>query len=121
LSDDDESQDIEYLHTIVEFVEIFEFAARLALSPAGDARMHIEIELEGLKNRRLMTRSRTVYFSRDYRTQMARWNHCWEGFHTDLIARPRELAALAAQEFFARFGLNVAPEILTGLQQKMAR
>ena len=52
---------------------------------------------------------------------MARWNHGWEGSQTDLIARPRKLAALAAQEFFARFGLNVAPEILTGLQQKMAR
>jgi len=114
-------QDIEYLHTILEFVEIFEFAARLALSPAGASPMRLEIVLEPLANRRLMSTNPDIRFRSEYRTQMPHWEYRWEGAQTELIARPRELAALAAKDLFARFGLNVTPEILSRLQQKMAR
>ena len=112
-------RDIDYLETIYKFVEIFEFATRLALSPAGASPMHVEIDLEHLENRRLVTTSRDIVLRGEYCTQMPRWNHRWEGSQTDLIARPRELAALAAQEFFARFGLNVTLASLSELQQRI--
>ena len=35
----------------VSFVEVFEFASRLALSPAGAALMHVQIEIKGLEGR----------------------------------------------------------------------
>ena len=114
-------REIYYLHTIFSFVEIFEFAARLALSPAGAGRMRVEIDLEGLKGRRLTTTDGEIAMLGDYRTQAAGWKHQWEGPQTELIARPRELAALAAQDLFARFGLNVSLETLKKLQQRMAR
>ncbi len=113
-------RDIDYLDTIYELMEIFEFASRLALSPAGASPMHVEIDLEHLENRRIITTSRDIVLRGEYRTQMPRWNHPWEGSQTDLIARPRELAALAAQDFFARFGLNVTLASLSELQKRIA-
>ena len=101
-------------------MEIFEFSARLALSSAGASPMHVEIDLEHLENRQIVTTSRDIFLRGEYRTQMPRWNHRWEGSQTDLIARPRELAALAAQDFIARFGLNVTLASLIELQKRIA-
>jgi hypothetical protein len=114
-------RDIEYLHTIYELVEIFEFAARLGQSPAGASQMHAEIDLHGLENRQLVTSTGIIYFSKDYRTSASHWNYRWDGSQADLMARPRELAALAAQDLFVLFGLNVSVDVLNKLQQKIAR
>jgi hypothetical protein len=114
-------RELYYLQTIYSLREIYEFAARLALSPAGAARMRVEVEMHGLKGRRLATTDSEIALIGDYRTQAAEWKHLWEGSQTELIARPLELAASAAQDFFARFGLNVSVETLLKLQQRMAR
>ena len=53
--------------------------------------MHVEIDLEHLENRRLVTTSRDIVLRGEYCTQMPRWNHRREGSQTDLIARPRGL------------------------------
>ena len=112
---------IYYVNTIYSFVEIFEFAARLAQSPAGAGRMHVEIDLRNLKGRRLVAEDICHALSGDYRTNMPDWKYPWDGSQTDLIARPRELAATAAREFFARFGLNVSPEIMLRIQERIGR
>jgi len=114
-------KEIDYLQTIYSFLEIFEFGARLALSPAGAGHMHVEIDKEHLAGRRLATTDGMIAMFGDYRIEMPKWNYRWEGSQTELIARPRELAALAAQGFFSQFGLNVSLEMLTRLQQKIDR
>jgi len=112
---------IYYVPTVYSFVEIFEFAARLALSPAGAASMSVEIQLHGLQGRQLVETDSAFRFSQDYYTQMPEWNHRWEGSQTDLIARPRELAAEAARDLFARFGLDLSLESLARIEARIGR
>jgi hypothetical protein len=112
---------LDYIDAIFEFLEIFEFAARLALSPAGAAFLRVDIQLHGLQGRRLVETHNAFRFSQDYRIQMPEWNHRWEGSQTDLIARPRDFAAEAARELFARFGLDISLDSLAGIQARIGR
>jgi hypothetical protein len=114
-------REVYYLQTIYSFVEVFEFASRLALSPAGASHMCVEIDIEGLAGRRVTTMDRDIAMFGNYRTEASEWKYRWDGTQTDLIARPRELAALAEHDFFVRFGLNVSTETLLKLQQRIAR
>ncbi len=110
-----------YLQTVYSFVEILELASRLALSPAGAAFMRVEINIKELQGRRLVEPDRAFRFSRDYIADSPDWRHSWEGTQTELIARPRELAAEASQSLFARFGLDISPEILARVQARIGR
>jgi hypothetical protein len=112
---------IYYVPTVFSFVEIFEFAARLALSPAGAAFMRVDIQLHGLQGRQLVSTDIMVPLSGVHGTQMLEWNHRWEGAQTDLIARPCELAAEAARDLFARFGLDLNLESLARIQARIGR
>ena len=89
-----------YIQTVYSFVEIFEFAARLALSLAGATSMRVEIDVNGLEARQVIETDSRIRFSRNYASQRPGWNFRWEGFQTDLITRPRELAAEAARRIF---------------------
>ena len=109
-----------YISTVYSFLKIYEFAARLALSPAGGVIMHVEIELGNLKGRWLIPE--TIHqFGGEYRISLPTWNHAWEGAQTELIASPRELAALATRELFARFSLDLGLDILKKLQSEIGR
>ncbi len=112
---------LDYIDTIYEFVEIYEFAARLAFSSAGASSMHVEVQLHGLQGRRLVSTDIMVCLTEDYVTQMSEWSHRWEGSQTELIARPGELAAGATRNLFARFGLDVSPDVLARLQARIGR
>ncbi len=115
-------RDLWYLDAIDTFPEIFEFAARLALSEAGDARMHVEIKIRHLKGRRLVSELEGIFRSSDnYVTQADEWENHWEGSQVELIARPRELAAERAQDLFDRFGGDVSLETLARLQEGIGR
>jgi len=110
-----------YMCTVYSFLEIYEFAARLALSPAGGVMMHVKIELGNLKGRRLIPETIHYQFGGEYRINLPTWKHEWEGTQTKLIADPRELAALATREFFAKFGLDLGLDILKKLQGGIGR
>jgi len=110
-----------YLDTIYTLLEIFEFAARLALSVAGAPVMVVQIDLKALQGRRLTTTDSSIALRRDYRTNSAEWNYRWQGSQTALIAEPRELAATASRDLFAGFGLNVTDEVLRRLQERIGR
>jgi hypothetical protein len=83
--------------------------------------MHVGIDLRNIKGRQLVEDYHVFMLDGDYRTDMPEWKHRWEGTQTDLIARPRELAARAAQELFARFGLNVSIESVSRIQERIGR
>jgi hypothetical protein len=110
-----------YIQTINSLVEVFEFAARLALSPAGAATMRVEIQIERLQDRQIAEPDSRFQFSRPYTAQTTGWNHLWEGSQTELIVQPRELAAVAARELFDQFGLDVSLETLNKLQAEIGR
>ena len=110
-----------YISTVYSFLEIYEFAARLALSPAGGVMMHVEIELGNLEGRRLIPETIHYLFGREYRITLPTWKHVWEEAQTELIAKPRELAALATRDLFARFGFDLGLDILKKLQGGIGR
>jgi hypothetical protein len=110
-----------YLDAIYTILEVFEFAARLALSSAGAPVMVVQIDLKGLQGRRLTTTDSSIALRGEYRTQSPEWNYRWEGSQTALIAEPRELAVTAARNLFAGFGLNVTDEVLRRLQERVGR
>jgi len=110
-----------YLDTIYTVLEIFEFASRLALSPASAPVMVVQIDLKGLQGRGLTTADGSIALRGDYRTQLPEWNYRWMGSQTALIAEPRELAAIAARELFASFNLNISKEMLRRLQERIGR
>jgi hypothetical protein len=111
---------IEYQNTIRTFGDVFEFAARLAQSPAGDNPMRVEIDIEGLQARRIIDPEQP-WFDRSYKTDDPRWSLSWEGAQVELIANPGKLAAEFASKFFAAFRLFVSPEVLSLIQSKVTR
>jgi len=110
-----------YLDTTYMILEIFEFAARLALSAAGAPVMVVQIDLKGLQGRRLNNTDSSIALRGDYRTQLPEWNYRWQGAQTALIAGPRELAAIASRDLFASFNLNISKEMLRRLQERIGR
>jgi len=109
--------DINYPDAIFTFMQIFEFAARLAQSRAGSVHMCVEIAIKDLEGRRLSWSGTEVWSDDEYHTEMPEWVDRWDGPQTELIAKPRELAAQSAQKFFARFGLDVSLETLGQVQE----
>jgi hypothetical protein len=58
-----------YTPTVFSFVEIIEFAARLALSAADAASMHVDVEIRGLCKRRLVSTDVMVPLGARYATE----------------------------------------------------
>jgi hypothetical protein len=93
--------------------EIFEFAARLSNSPAGDDRMRIHIEVGGLRARALVVDDpRRVGFSMEHRAEVDTFPIDRVLSRTELMAGADPLAIAAARELFARFGRDLSPDLL---------
>jgi hypothetical protein len=113
-----------YLHamdSVYQLTEIFEFAARLALRDAGASRMHVQIALRNLLGRRLVLGDRQIPVGAGNECARSDWSRSWQGSQVDLIARPRELAALAAQDLIACFGEKMSLDILRLAQERIIR
>ncbi len=102
---------------VFRFIEIFEFAARLALTAAGDDFMHIEVALRGLSGRQLWMDdpARGPIWSGQpaaipelpYQVDISR---------SELIGNPRELAIEPTLRLFDRFGWDVTEATIRSLQ-----
>ena len=101
---------------VVRFTEVFEFAARLALSQVADTQTHIEIKASGLRNRILR------FNPEKYDPWPTLKAHVGEFLFEDdvpnatLMAESRELALIAARELFKRFDWDASLEILRDMQ-----
>jgi hypothetical protein len=110
-----------FLNTIESLLEIYQFAARLSMSPAGDAEILVETAMEDLQNRRLVTQSAYNPNDRVLTIDQPSWERQWHSPRTELISRPRDLAASAARDFFSRFGLDMSVETIRNLQDRLGR
>jgi len=109
-------------NTLFRFTEIFEFAARLAMTQAGDDTMHIEITVSNLAGRRLwVDSSDRMPISRHYTSSIKELPYQIELPRTELIAAPRELALKPAIELFRRFGWDPSQGILRDQQNELRR
>lgn len=111
---------IEVWEILFYLTEVFELAARLALGPAGDKTMTIDVGLLGLGGRGLIVgqRSRAEFFQ-PYRTSQDGLRQRVTVSREDLVAKPREQAVGMAREFFVRFGWKPARDQLAEHQREL--
>lgn len=110
---------IEVWEILYYLTEIFELAARLALSAAGDDPMVISLETGELGNRALVVaQANRAEFIEPYRvpTRLAKELRLERD---ELIARPREIAAETARGFFLRCGWKPPLEQLLEHQREL--
>jgi hypothetical protein len=116
-------QYLDYIDTLYTITEIFEFAARLSLSEAGALQMRVEVEISGLRDRRLTDSGTGIFFraTDHYQYHSDKWEWKVTKPQTTLIAEPRLLAVEAARDLFVHFDLDVSIEILKSLQERIGR
>lgn len=109
--------------TIFHFTEIYEFAARLALTEAGDAKMRVDVKIGNLLNR-------VLYQDNPGKTGIRERVFAGQSFiypvpdsppiaREALVAAPRDFAAKALVELFSRFDWNVSVEIVRSWQDEI--
>ena len=102
-------------NVVFQYAEIFELAARLSLTEAGDEQMHLEIGLRGLTDRTLQVENRRVPL-REKKASIAEFPYKIDLSRTQLITEPRDLALKSALELFRRFGWDPGLEVLRDIQ-----
>lgn len=118
-----QGQYLEVEDTLLQFTEIFEFAARLAFTQAGDERMCLAIGVHNLAGRGLkldLDRKGSSYL----RTLTAEVNDL--PYKVDLpavklVANSAELALQPAAELFQRFGWNPGIAMLRDIRDDRLR
>jgi len=107
---------------LFRFTEIFEFAARLALTEAGDELMYVEVTVSGLKGRSLWVDiPNRLPFRQNYVASLSELPYEIELPRSDLVAQPQELALKPANELFARFGWQQDANLLRDLQKSLLK
>ena len=119
----DGAQSIVAVWEILFFItEVFELAGRLALGPAGDERMVVEVGLNGLRHRALVVaqRNRAEFFAPRV-THMEAIERSVTLTRDELVAEPRAHAVALAQEIFLRFGFDASLNQLAEHQAEIDR
>lgn len=105
---------------LLTFYEVFELAARLSNTEAGDDHMRISVEVGGIKDRVLVVDDQRRYdFSGTFPAEVDVLRFNWELSRTELLAAAPELAVGAAPELFARFNRQLGPDLLRDWLQKI--
>jgi len=106
---------------VAYFTEIFEFAARLAMSKAGDNAMQIEIDLRNIEGRVLPYIQDHADFIQPCQTSAREFVYRRDLTRTELVTDTKSLARQAARELFLRFGWEPSEEVLRVLQETIGR
>ena len=99
--------------TLFRLAEVFEFAARLSNTAAGDDPMHVDITFGGLEGRALAVSDfRRIGFVARTRAQIQEFPQKFVESSAELVAEPKSLAIHASQELFRRFGEELRTDLL---------
>ena len=105
---------------VFKLTEIFEFAARLAITDAGGEAMNIEIGVRNIAGRVLSMKSQNrLGFGREQRADAAEYPYEILLETKDLVSSPRSHALNPATELFRLFGWDPSPEVLKGIQDEL--
>lgn len=113
---------IEVWEILYYLTEVFELAARLSLTSAGDARMTVSVRLSGLRDRALVMgypHYEVAGFPVPPRSSVAELSNSATLERDQLVAKTRELAVEWARYFFIRFGWKPEMSVLARLQRKL--
>lgn len=106
--------------TLFRMTEIFEFASRLAVTPAGGDAIHIKVEVHNLKDRMLWVDNPNRFpMERDYRADVETYVSEDQFAAAQLAAEARTLAAQWALELFRRFGFSPPLSMLLDQQKEL--
>lgn len=107
--------------TLFQFTEIFELAARLAMTDAGDEQMRLEIDLRGLKGRDLKFEVRRAgsFYRRILKADIEEMPYKVDLPRIQLVTEPNELALKPTVELFQRFGWDPSLDILRDMQSEL--
>jgi len=106
--------------TILTFAETMEFASRLALTEAGDERMHIDVKVANLEGRLLYVdshRDRWPFHS-EYVAMIRDYPFSLDASREELVANHKEYAIEASRQIFKRFSWEASREILQDWYEK---
>lgn len=110
--------ELRVFEVIVLLTHVYEFAARLARSVAGDAQMFVRVGVGPLTDRKLRFPSEW-FDDGSHRSTAARWSWSPPPVGTpELVSEHRGLARSAAKDLFYRFGWESEPDVLRGLQDQ---
>ena len=107
---------------VLRFTEIFEFAARLALTKAGDEQLHLRIAVGCIQDRALLVNpARRAGASKLARKKASIKEFPYEAdlSRDELIANARELALSPARELFRSFNWDPDTDLLREIQDKL--
>jgi hypothetical protein len=108
---------------LFQFTEIFEFAARLAMTEAGDDQMHLGIDLRVLKGRGLKFEVRRAgsLYRRILKADIEEMPYKVDLPRIQLVTEPSELALKPAVELFRRFGWDPSLDVIRDMQSELLR
>ena len=106
-------------NAVFTFTEIYEFASRLAMTPAGDFTMFLEIKLCGLANRTLVNDGKGFPLLPPPVTQAEWFTWKQQLSSPDLMAAAWDLALEPAADLFRRFGKEFSIPVLRGVQEQL--
>ena len=113
---------IEVWEILFYLTEVFELAARLALGPAGDERMTVDVQLNGLMGRGLVVgQSNRAPFMEPYRSSSECLSRTITLPRDELVSGARSHAVQVARDLFLRFGWKPSAEQLASHQQELDR
>lgn len=111
---------IEVWEILFYLTEVFELAARLALSPAGDEKMTVGTGLHGLDGRGLIVgQPNRAEFFEPHRTSQNDLHQRVTFSRGEVVAKPREHAVDMAHELLVRFGWKPARDQLIEHQREL--
>lgn len=111
---------IEVWEILFYLTEVFELAARLALGPAGDERMTLDVRLNGLEKRALVVgQPQRMGFAAPPQTNAGSLRHTVTVSRDELLAESRQQATEMAREFFLRFGWKPSIDHLAAYQREL--
>ena len=101
---------------VAQFTEVFEFAARLSFTEAGDSGTRVEVVAGNIDNHFLVLPSRSGKASWIPEARKPSMAYATELSNADLVAEKRDLALKASMEFFRCFNWDPNIELLRDLQ-----
>ena len=101
---------------VAQFTEVFEFAARLSFTEAGDSGTHIEIAAGNIEDHVLALPARPGEVYRIPQARKPSMTYITDLSNGNLVADKRDLALKASMEFFRCFNWDPSIEFLRDVQ-----